>query len=205
MYKIEVHGCVINVAFRNYADFKSAVLTEIDKLSSMERLALDGTPTEDSSLFGSRQVIMYHILHTIRKYESTHQNFELSNFYYFVYSLANNYKQISNSAKCVYDVLISEFDSNFETIKLCKKNVSKDDVRMLYEFLSDTREQIELAYDSFIKGKCAELALKFSESGLEFYRDLDVFKDDFMIETMDMSSEIKKRRKKLQELRKLLK
>ena len=206
MYKIAVHGCVIQVAFRNYEDFKSAVLTEIDKLSSMERLALDGTPTSDASLFGSRQVIMYHILHNIRRYESTHQNLELSRFYYFVYSLANNYKHISNSAKCVYDVLISDFDSTFESVKercLSTKTVSKEDIKMLYELLIDARKQVELAYDSYIRGKCAEITLKFSEFGLEFYKDMVIFKNEFMAEATNMTEEIKKRKKKIQELQNL--
>ena len=207
MGKITVDGCEIEVAFNNYEEFKSNVLAELDKLGSVERLALDGTPTTDASLFGSRQVVMYHIIHMIRRFEKNNQKLELPEFYGFVCYLAFNYNKISHSAKTVHKMLISDFDSAIDKLKNnvyasenMAEQVTKKDWTELSETLLYARKQTELAYDSYINGRCAEIAIKFCELGTDFYGELAKFDNSFIDEAKNMNEETVRRRKELQEL-----
>ncbi len=225
MNSILVDGKRISVAFESFDDFKACAESEYERLKDTPRIGIDGKPTDDTSIFGSRQQILYHIVQMIEEYLKTHGIHSLESFYQYTKMGLMNCEAIYISSMSKYYSTIREYDEEFGDLEVAiasleRKKVTTDilkdktgfliakapvmdKINDLYDLLIEAKGEMETSASYFMNGRVARFAIKFCELGLRIFEDADTFDFHYLdTDIPKMSKGIRDRHKVLKEVRK---
>jgi hypothetical protein len=208
MMKVLIDGKKVSLKYDGFSEFYEDVMDAHERLMTSARVGIDGNPTVDMSLFGSRQVILCHIIHTIRTYRQAHTREDLKEYYEFTHSSSAKFHSILDGAMQDYDTIIRLYDDKYQrliTAMFVDKSISDMERIMakdeLYDLLHGAREQVKTAYEAFLYGMCTDIALRFCEVGMDIFEDPKLFDCTFLSKIQEMNLAIRERHKAIKALR----
>ena len=190
--------------------------------SGLGLIDIDGTPTNDNSLFGSRQKVMDHLSQKIKSYlDVCGENISMQKFYddnQATYYCKLEEKRIR---KYNYDVMIAKYDDLFNRLKILVKKYTStyterissikqtkayieiyETINELYTLLIEAEGLIQFISDDSTSLMCQRILFKFIEIGTGIYDYPSLFEYDKGESYAELKSAIHKRYEKLKKVSK---
>ncbi len=211
MIPVFVEDHMIDIKYNTFKELAQSVNDEVIRLNNLPgRVAFDNTPTDNKSIFGSRNMVMHHIVQTIKGYVSgLKETFSIDKFYIDIYRLFGVNKLRVAGYVSEHQELIAEFDEKVKFIKAfvdAYKNGEEDLTEIQrYKMEFDVCSLIDELYEVLIdaKGLMPELFkksntmiierafMRYLEVGTEIFNEPELFERETDLEKLE--KEIKER------------
>ena len=231
MFTISTIYGPLSVKFGTVKELVNAVNAEKKSYeNAFSYIAIDGTPTTDDSLFGSRQKIMEHLTGTIEAYFSHYGEENSIEKFYNDNLVARDFRVIHKSSyRDNFETALQKYDEYYEKLKELIANykakytpgeVSEETFKAgkvsveqyadfgqiqilcnsLYDLLILAKEFSNTIYDNVKMMVCQNILLKYIEVGSDIYNDASLFQYPEGESYEELSKEISKRHKPLKAL-----
>ena len=215
MIPICVEDHIVDVMFNDFKELAKSVNDEVARLNNLPgRVAFDNTPTDNKSIFGSRNMVMHHIVQTIKAYVSeSKEAFSVDAFYIDIYRLYGLNKLRVAGYVSEFQELIDEYDEKVKFIKafvdaykdangsLTSTQLYKMELTVysiideLYDVLIDAKRLIPELYKKSNTMVLEKVLMRYLEIGTDIFNEPVLFNRETDMDKLE--KEIKERHAKL--------
>ncbi len=181
---------------KDYANVLNGSSTIVNGKPTIQLIGIDGNPTDDDSVLGSRQKIFEHFEKLYEAYIQEANKPSLNDFHDMntmaLITRSAGYRKAFEHFEDLFDEMVENTKSIDELIEQEKNGVPVDinDAReilnVMYDMTLQMKRYYEVAYNLSITARLMNMIIGYTKKGREFFNDASYFEDTFsnMLEQM---------------------